>query len=343
MSKRKDRNLFGPDFLLPDGSINPDYVPQYRDCRLPWVQWDQTKFLRGIRGMTASQVGVYAILINEMYERGEALGQKSSELARICGVGPGPFNTIVDHLLRANRMIRLRAGLWDERVEIVYAARISEAARNSQAGVSSGKKRRKIKDENERPLNASPTPNATQGELLKEEEIREGIESLRSSIPKEEEEGAQARVSLSVFEEVMLAVGVDPAKPPKFWRGAPAKTHVLGWQIVHGLSDDEVIEAARLSRGDNPDPPDGPKALDRYVAGYAKAKASAGAIKPSASASPATISKPLDRAGLVQFWADTINRGGFVSASSFSPSLAREILATGLVTHAQLKEKGIVA
>lgn len=164
---------------------------------------------------------------------------------------------------------------------------------------------------------------------------------------KEEEEGASARISLSVFEEVMLAVGVDPDKPPKFWRGAPATTHVLGWQLVHSLTDDEVIEACRLSRADNPEPPDGPKALDRYIAGYAKAKASAGAIKANGSAkreygAPVPSSHaPTDRDAVMRFWADSLNTGRFVSPSSIKPDLARAMIEAQLVTPETLKSKGI--
>ena len=302
---------------------------------LPWYQRFPRDLIEGTTGMPYDTKLQYWALIDLIYLYNNALPDDANFICGIFNCSKQLWRKVRADLISREK-IQINSGVISNKVAekvLISSEEFSEKQAKNRTGKSKNKGLQKPNDNQTETKSEPPQPHTQ----------TEGIESLRSSIPKEEEEGAQARASLSVFEEVMRAVGVDPDKPPKFWRGAPAKTHVLGWQIVHGLTDDEVIEAARLSRGDNPDPPDGPKALDRYVATYAKAKASAGAIKPAASASPAPISKPLDRAGLVQFWADTINRGGFVSASSFSPSLAREILATGLVTAEQLKEKGIVA
>ena len=198
----------------------------------------------------------------------------------------------------------------------------------------------------ERKENAKKTQPTIQNKRTKEQVTtkQEEIEVVPTSISKEEE-GASARVSISILEEVMTAVGVDPSAPGRYWKGAPATTHVLGWQVAYGLTDDEVIDAARISRTNNPEPPDGPKALDKFMAAYAKAKASASSIKPNpaAKAAPATPSKPVDRQALIDFWAKAINAGGFIASSSIRPDLARDMLAQGLVTPDQLKAKGIQA
>jgi uncharacterized protein YdaU (DUF1376 family) len=196
-----------------------------------------------------------------------------------------------------------------------------------------------------------PLKNKEPEQTMDEPELNHGSSSenpkpITYNHIKEEEEGASARESLSIFEEVMLAVGIDPATPPKFWRGAPAKTHVLGWQLVHDLTDDELVEAARLSRSDHPEPPDGPKALDRYVAAYAKAKASAGAVKanpakPDRYAPVPTSHTATDRGAVMHFWAESLNAGRFVSPSSIKPDLARAMIEAQLVTQETLKSKGI--
>lgn len=82
--------------------------------------------------------------------------------------------------------------------------------------------------------------------------------------------GADARPSAPIFERLLVALGFDPSDPPKPWQGAA--THVLGWQLVRGLSDDDLVEAATIFRQSQPAPMGGPTALDLHIAAYAKAK-----------------------------------------------------------------------
>ncbi|MDP2047587.1 MAG: YdaU family protein [Cypionkella sp.] len=234
--------------------------------------------------------------------------------------------------------IKARGKTWSKKLLAIYGQVSVVHGKKVEAG-KKGAAAKVLKNKKSDTGTATSTALATLKQP--EPEPEPDIKGVPPSISKQEEEGA--RPSLSVFEEVMLAVGVDPAKPPKFWRGSAATTHVLGWQLVHQLSDDEVVEVARLSRQDNPEPPDGPKALDRHMAAFAKAKASAGSIKPASPAKAAPVHKPVDRQAVVAFWANEINRGAYVAPSAIRPDVARDMLAAKLVTPEQLREKGIAA
>ena len=52
---------------------------------------------------------------------------------------------------------------------------------------------------------------------------------------------------------------------------------------------------------------------------------------------------PPTKAERMEFWANSINLGRFVSQSSVTPDFARDMIAAGLVTPEKLKERGIAA
>lgn len=157
----------------------------------------------------------------------------------------------------------------------------------------------------------------------------------------------QARTENPIFRGVMCAVGVDPDAPTRYWRGPAAITHILGWQMAHGLTTEEVIEVARLSRLDHPDDvPDGPKALDRSMAAFASAKKAASAPPPKSSArrsrsqaAPASVPVP-DKAAKLEAYAEMIN-GEKHLPNNITPSFARELIGSGLVTAARMKQRGV--
>jgi hypothetical protein len=92
--------------------------------------------------------------------------------------------------------------------------------------------------------------------------------------PVKEEEGAQARepISDAVFGELLAALGLDPAALPGWWQGWPPRLHVLRWRDELGLTEAEIIATAKASREEHPEPPDGPKALDRAMERAARRK-----------------------------------------------------------------------
>lgn len=321
--------------FLPDGSIDTDYAPDYSTVVWDWCKWDHNKFLRGVRGMTATQIGVYALLLNEMYARGIPLGpasrQTTGQLARLCGVGPGPFVRITDGLVECRRMVRLKAGFWDERVEMVLRGRISEVSHNSQAGVLSGEKRKKNKGTIKRLSNDTRTPPPTEKqpslEILRETE--EGKE-LRSSPSKEEEE--REREADEILGLVIAAVGLDEDSASAYWTDPAALAHVRSW-LGLGLDAQRIVAVAGQTRKDHPEPPDGPKALDRAMQRAAQARRGAPVAK--AAAAPAD-----PRDALIRL-ADWIKSDRYVPPTAMTSTQRRGLLELGLVDEARLREKGL--
>jgi hypothetical protein len=160
---------------------------------------------------------------------------------------------------------------------------------------------------------------------------------------KEEEEDAQAReiVDEEFFGSLLAALGFGPDGPlPGWWQGWPPRQHVRRWQTDLGLTEKDILEAAAASRQEHPEPPDGPKGLDRIMQRAAQRKAeekSQGrrkARKPAKSETRPVTDLPV-------FYADMVNSDRYLPVSAISNSMRDAMLARGLVTAERLRERGI--
>ena len=162
------------------------------------------------------------------------------------------------------------------------------------------------------------------------------------SKPVKEEEGAQAREAISdeVFRGLLDALGLDPAALPGWWQGWPPRLHVQRWRDELGLSEAEIIAAAEASRQEHPEPPDGPKALDRAMQRAAQRKVEdAGRKRRKPKAVPAPAAKPIT--DLPAFYADLVNSDRYLPVSAISNTMRDAMLARGLVTAERLRERGV--
>jgi hypothetical protein len=162
------------------------------------------------------------------------------------------------------------------------------------------------------------------------------------SKPLKEEEGAQACAAISdqFFGEVLSALGLDPASLPGWWQGWPPRLHVQRWRGELGLTEAEIVAAAEASRQEHPEPPDGPKALDRAMQRTAQRKvedAGRKPWKPKAEAAPAA--KPIT--DLPAFYANLVNADGYLPVSAISNTMRDAMLGRGLVTAERLRMRGV--
>ncbi|WP_375569782.1 helix-turn-helix domain-containing protein [Seohaeicola saemankumensis] len=163
------------------------------------------------------------------------------------------------------------------------------------------------------------------------------------SKPVKEEEDALARKDAfdDFFESLIAALGFDPDGPlPGWWQGWPPREHARRWQTALGLTEAEIIGSAKASRRDHPEPPDGPKALDRVMQRAAQRKADKASRKRrKPKAATAQEARPI--ADLPVFYAEMVNSDRYVPVSAISNSMRDAMLARGLVTAERLRERGI--
>ena len=162
------------------------------------------------------------------------------------------------------------------------------------------------------------------------------------SKPVKEEEGAQARAGVSDedFGKLLAALGLDPAALPGWWQGWPPRLHVQRWRDELGLTETEIIAAAEASREEHPEPPDGPKALDRAMQRAAQRKVEDAGRKRRKPKTPSTpAAKPIT--DLPAFYADLVNSDRYLPVSAISNTMRDAMLARGLVTAERLRERGV--
>ena len=161
------------------------------------------------------------------------------------------------------------------------------------------------------------------------------------SKPVKEEEDAQVRDADfdRFFAELLNALGLDTAALPGWWQGWPPRLHVQRWREKLGLSQDEIVAVAAASRLEHPEPPDGPKALDRAMQRAVQRKTQGRAEKHrKAKTEPAPRATITD---LAVFYADILNSGRYVPVSSINNTTRDAMLGRGLVTPELLRQRGI--
>ncbi|GAA5100671.1 YdaU family protein [Bartonella acomydis] len=149
---------------------NQQATPYYESSRLPYVCWYQNDFLGGVRGMRAHEIGIYTILLNEMYARGRPLELSVERLARLCGCDKRTFTNVLEMLIEEGKILNLAHGLWNKRCETVFQERAKFLEQKSFAGHCSAKKRKKINAEIQRLLNNPDRDDAQSSQAQKEEE-----------------------------------------------------------------------------------------------------------------------------------------------------------------------------
>ncbi|MDP3960272.1 MAG: helix-turn-helix domain-containing protein [Pseudorhodobacter sp.] len=168
------------------------------------------------------------------------------------------------------------------------------------------------------------------------------------SKPVKEEEDAQARDADfdRLFALLLQALGLDADKAlPAWWQGWSARLHVRRWIDDLGLTEDRIIETATETRHDHPDPPDGPKALDRAMERAAGRDAQAAAAqadgqrpKRAPKRDEVTRTSPDE---LAAYYANLVNSDGFLPANMISNTIRDGLLARGLVTPERLQMRGV--
>lgn len=168
------------------------------------------------------------------------------------------------------------------------------------------------------------------------------------SKPVMEEEDARARDSSFdiFFGKLLGALGFAAgASLPAWWQGEPARLHIRRWSEDLRLSEDRIIEVATETRQDHPVPPDGPKALDRFMERAAQRDvqmAAAGRTQKAKRSRKGQGKQPPNPDELAAFYAAKVNSDEYLPASMISNAMCAAMLERGLVTAKRLRARGVL-
>ncbi|PZO63632.1 MAG: GntR family transcriptional regulator [Paracoccus denitrificans] len=189
-----------------------------------------------------------------------------------------------------------------------------------------------------------PSPNLA-GFHLRNSENNPVREPLRE--PVKEEEGSRARDDRfeEFFGALLDALGFDTnAGLPGWWQGWPPREHVRRWITDLGLTEDRIVAVARDSRSTHPNPPDGPRALDRAMeraARSAEARKPADGDKRSKRGNKPADARRASMDEIADFYAGLVNGDGYLPSNAISNTVRNAMLERGLVTTERLRERGV--
>ncbi len=166
--------------------------------------------------MRAHEIGIYTILLNEMYARGRPLEISEERLARLCGCDKRTFVNVLEMLIREGKILNLANGLWNQRCENVFQEREKLLEQKSFAGRSSAKKRKKINAEFQQLLNERTKDDQQSLEAQKAEEKKTPIGVFEKKILSDASDTSlsyQKRFEQST-QLATLALSSPPFSPP---------------------------------------------------------------------------------------------------------------------------------
>ena len=150
------------------------------------------------------------------------------------------------------------------------------------------------------------------------------------------------------FEELLRSVGHDPQGPlPGWWQGWPARQHARRWMTDYGFGEARIVEIAKATRRDKPEPPDGPKALDaamarahRVMLDKASRATGRAPTKPGRIVAGAlTRQENFDE--IVRFHADWVNSDRFLPSDAIKADVGAAMIERGLATIERLRSRGV--
>lgn len=169
-------------------------------------------------------------------------------------------------------------------------------------------------------------------------------EPLREPVKEEEDAAARDADFDGFFVELLSALGFAANVPlPAWWQGWPARLHVRRWLDDLGLSKDRIIKTAKESRSDHPNPPDGPKALDRFMERAAQRDAQAAANTTTAGKAKrrrkSETKPPPSDDEVAAYYAAIVNSDEYLPRDLFSSRTCGLMLDRGLVTPERLRQR----
>ena len=133
------------------------------------------------------------------------------------------------------------------------------------------------------------------------------------------------------------------------WQGWPPREHVRRWIGELGLTEAEILKTAEESRREHPEPPDGPKALDRVMQRAAQRKAQAKAPSDGTRRQDGKARRRKLTSGpapstddLAIFYAERVKGKGYLPPSMISHAMCQAMLERKLVTREQLQVRGVL-
>lgn len=310
--------------------IREEFDAKSARTRQPLPLWSGA-FDRATLEHTPEVIGAYMLILMAMWETKSCdLPADDKLLARVARVSPTIWR---------RKLAPVILPMLSEKNSRIFSKKLQENAEKTEEYCRKQHERKSGKNPSKPLKDNKAASTADQSTDQSAEPTVENPKPLTINLSKEEE-GARAREAEN-FNLLRSAVGLDPAVPlTRYWQDEAVQPWVTRWRKV-GLTDDQILAEAKASRAKNPEPPEGPKALNAWMLQAATNRTAASAPLPEgakAQAAPKVNMSPEKR---LQDWADRINGNDYIPPSMITNTMRDALLAAGLVTRERLRERQI--
>ncbi len=134
---------------------------------MPWIRFHLYDWISGTDGMTLEQRGAYMTLLVRMYDKKAPIKEDFETLSRACNCSRKKFATIVEYLMRNDKVIETDNGLWNTRVEEELNDFADKKEHISQVRSEAGKKGAQAKNNIKQHVNNFAEANDKQNLAIK--------------------------------------------------------------------------------------------------------------------------------------------------------------------------------
>lgn len=110
--------------------------------RIPYFNFYPTDFMKGVRGLTPQEVGIYVMLLCRIYEENGPIAIHPGRMAAYCGCSERLVAKVIDRLVYLGRLTISEGMISDDRAEVEIAKRENALKSQSRAGEISAQKRK---------------------------------------------------------------------------------------------------------------------------------------------------------------------------------------------------------
>jgi len=133
---------------------------------IPYFRFYPGDFMRGVRGLTPQETGLYVMLLCRMYEESGPIENHTLKLSTYCGMRLATFGKTLDRLIALDKITVENGFLFNDRAATEISSRAHDLKIASKAGKASAEKRQQNQGDTsttvERPLNHTDTDTDTE-------------------------------------------------------------------------------------------------------------------------------------------------------------------------------------
>ncbi|UNF41206.1 YdaU family protein [Bartonella krasnovii] len=142
---------------------------------MPWIRFHLYDWISGTDGMTLEQRGAYMTLLVRMYDKKAPIKEDFETLSRACNCSQKKFATIVEYLMRNDKLIEIDGGLWNTRVEEELKDFADKKDHISQIRSEAGKKGAQAKNNTKQCVNDFAEANDKQNDFFAEAKSKQNV------------------------------------------------------------------------------------------------------------------------------------------------------------------------